>query len=147
MKRCLIYLAVTLLAAPVFAEKLPSPIKLEVTKEHMYDFSKKALVNSESYFSDIYSKGNSYSFDGENLIFCTKDGYTTINPVSKFVRTEAKDEKAWQYIITLDSKERFPTVVEIKFLLNNDANVLFPLIDEESGDLWGLLVSECKVMP
>lgn len=147
MKRCLIYLAATLLAAPVFAEKLSSPVKLEVTKGHMYDFSKKALVNSKSYLPDIYSKGDSFSFDGENLIFCTKEGNTTNNPVSKFVRTEATDEKAWQYIITLDSKERFPTVVEIKFLLNNDANVLFPLVDEESGDLWGLLVSECKVIP
>lgn len=146
MKR-FVFLFASLMAISTFAEKLPAPVKLEVMKGHLYDFSKKALANSDSYFTDEFAKGNTFSFDGETLIFSTKDGNVTNNMVNTFVKTETKDDKTWQYIITLDSKGDFPTIVEIKFLPNNDANILFPLMDGESGDFFGLVVSECKVIP
>lgn len=146
MKRCLIYLTAILLATPAFAEKLPSSLNLRVVKGHNFSFDKESLADSP-YFPDTFSAGNKFSFDGENLVLTTKDGNTVKNIVKKFSKTENIEEKTWQYLITLDGSGNFPTVVEIKFLPNKDANVLFPLVDSTSGDLLGFLVSECKVIP
>ena len=144
MKRCLIYLTAILLAAPLFAEKLPSPVKLEVKKSHIFSFDKESLADNP-YLPDPFAKGNIFSFDGESLNLAFGDNVLD-NKVKKFVKTKDSEGNSWQYLITLDNSDSFPTQVEMKFVSEKEAVFIYQQVSD-AGDLFGVIVSECKVIP
>lgn len=144
MKRLVFCLALAF-TTPLMAEQLPTPVKLEVTRGHIFSFDKESLTDNP-YFKDVYSAGDKFSFDGETLTRSFGEN-TLTNKVRKFVKTENKEDNTWQYIITLDSKGQFPINVEIQFLPSSQSTFIYPLVDDTTGDFFGVIVSECKVMP
>ena len=144
MKRCMIYLAAILSMAPVFAEKLPSPVKLEVAKSHIFSFDKESLADGP-YFCDKYAAGSKFSFDGESLNLTFGDNVLG-NNVKEFIKTHDSESNSWQYIITLDNSDSFPTQVEMKFVSEKEVIFIYPQVSD-TGDFFGVIVSECKVIP